>query len=99
MPRQNHAVAGAKGKKMTTMSVQADLRGFTWLESQGVREPLAAYENDFRGAPYFHIRRMYLDGGVWRPSKQGLTCKAADKAALLQALGDYIRANRASVPA
>jgi Transcriptional Coactivator p15 (PC4) len=82
------------------MNAQADLRGFRWLETSG-REPLAAYESDYKGQPYFHIRRMYLDaGGIWQPSRQGITCKAADKAALLQALGDYIQAQRyANVPA
>lgn len=78
-------------------NIQADLRDFIWLESQSVREPLAAYVNDYKGTPYFHLRRMYLDSNdTWRPSKQGISCKAIDRPALLQALGDYIKAQNIS---
>ena len=50
------------------------------------REPIMAYDNEYKGKRYFHIRKMWTDdAGELQPGK-GLGVPYEQKAALLQAL-------------
>ncbi len=70
-----------------------NLQNFVLLESEtnhtgGYRTgPLAAFTENYRGADYFHIRRVYRDNaGQWRATGQGVSCRADQREAMLDAL-------------
>ncbi len=53
------------------------------------REPIAAYDNEYKGKQYFHIRRMYHDGsGTMQPGK-GLGVPIELRDELLKAIKNY----------
>jgi hypothetical protein len=50
------------------------------------KEPIVAYDAEFKGRHYFHIRKMYEDKeGNMQPGK-GLAVLAAEKSSLIKAL-------------
>ena len=49
------------------------------------REPIAAYDNEYKGKRYFHIRKMYEQHGEYLPGK-GLAVPYDQRDQLLAAL-------------
>ena len=60
-----------------------------YVEILAGREPIACYDNEFKGRKLFHIRKMWDDGsGELQPGK-GRAVPLAQKEALLQAIAQY----------
>src|SRR5260370_41434683 len=69
------------------------MRNFQLLESEhdhtgSPRQgPLAAFDELFRGADYFHIRRVYRGvAGGWSPTGNGISCRLDQRDAMLAVL-------------
>jgi hypothetical protein len=68
------------------------MKNFQLLEDEhdhsgGRNGPLAVFTETFNGHEYYHLRRMYRGAGdMWCPSKQGISCPAEQREALLAAL-------------
>ncbi len=62
-----------------------------YIELISGREPIACYDNEYKGKHYFHIRKMYDDGsGDMQPGK-GLAVSLDQKMALLTAIAKLLK--------